>query len=174
MAKFIQKAEESMERRGTGLLSWPYIAGFFDGEGNISLGRQKRCGDDAYSRGALRIHITQAGDRGKRLLDEIAVFLRDAGITARTGVHFKGDDKHQRSYRLRIDGFRGCIPFLTALFPYLHIKKLEAQDVLRYNRLFPTLVGRGHSHTENTLKAWETRRRLYGSIGRKPVIGEVA
>ena len=147
-------------------LTWQYIAGFFDGEGNVHLGRQKNCGDGHYSRGALRIHITQAGERGKKLLQDLKEFLAEKGIRSVVGVHFPGKGKWTRSYRLRVDGFHGCIPVLMAIFPYLHIKKVEVQDILRYNLTFPSLVGRGHSHTDNVLKAWETRRRRYGATGK--------
>lgn len=142
-------------------MTWEYLAGFFDGEGNISLQRQKHNGEGRYSRGSPRISIVQAEERGRKLLEEIAEFIRPYGIPSVVEMHQAGTDKWKKAYHLRVTGFNGVIQFLGHLFPYLHIKKLEAQDLIRYNCVFPSLKGKGHSHSENTRKSWETRRRLY-------------
>lgn len=52
-------------------MNWPYIAGFFDGEGHVT-----------FSKGRLQAGITQAGDIGYQVLGEIQVFLLGSGITS--------------------------------------------------------------------------------------------
>lgn len=145
-------------------MSWEYIAGFFDGEGHVSLNRQQKNGEGQFSRGNPRVTLVQAHERGKNLLEEISLFLTENAITSVVEIHDDGEHR-SKCYRLRITGFRGVVPFLTAVFPYLRIKKLEAQDILRYDLVFPTLVGKGHSHRSNVLKAWVTRRARYGTNG---------
>jgi hypothetical protein len=148
-------------------MSWEYIAGFFDGEGHVSLSRQQKNGENQFSRGNPRVTLVQAHERGRHLLEEISSFLRDESITSVIEIHHEGDERCSRAYRLRVTGFRGIVPFLNGVFPYLRIKKIEAQDMLRYDQIFPTLVGRGHSHRSNVLRAWETRRKRYGNNGYK-------
>jgi len=148
-------------------MNWSYIAGFFDGEGYIGLGRQKHCGEGRYSRGAVRITITQTRDRGRILLEEISEFMSEFGITSNISVKDHENIKWACTYKLRMEGFPNCSKFISSVFPHLRIKKVEAQDMWRYNRAFPSLVGKGHSHADNVRKAWITRRRLYGQNGRK-------
>lgn len=148
-------------------MSWEYIAGFFDGEGHVGLGRQKHCGEGRFSRGSPRVTMVQAHDRGRQLLEEISEFLVGHGIRSIVEIHQEAQGKISESYHLRITGFNGVLSFLGAVFPFLRIKKTEAQDLIRYNKAFPSLVGKGHSHSDNTRKAWITRRRLYMNGYRK-------
>ncbi len=149
------------------MISWAYIAGFFDGEGHVSLGRQKNCGEGQFSRGSPRVTIVQSRERGRVLLESIAGILAGHSIRSAVDVHREAGDRNSVTYRLRITGFNSVIRFLRLVFPYLHIKKIEAQDIIRYDKVFPTLIGRGHSHSDNTRKAWVTRRERYGYCGRK-------
>jgi hypothetical protein len=146
-------------------MSWEYVAGFFDGEGHVGLTRQKRCGEGQYSRGSIRATMVQSLERGRVLLEEIRRFLAKQGICSAVGIHAGGGVNTRRCYHVRITGFRSVVPFLRGIFPFLRIKKLEAQDFIRYDKAFPSLVGKGHSHTDNVKKSWESRRRLYGGNG---------
>lgn len=145
------------------MLSWQYIAGFFDGEGHVGLGRQQANGDGRYSRGSPRLTMVQAGARGERLLLEIQAFLRAHEIPCVVEEHNRTSRRpnDQVSYHIRITGFNGVNRALGFMFPFLHIKKVEAQDIIRYSKVFPSLKGRGHSHSDNTRKAWVTRRERY-------------
>jgi hypothetical protein len=152
-------------------MSWEYIAGFFDGEGHVGLGRQKRCGDGHFSRGSPRVTMVQGLERGRTLLEEIQAFLASRGINSVVQVHSEGSAHERRSYRLRITGFRGVTHFLLCVFPYLRIKKVEAQDLIRYATVFPSLAGKGHSHADNVRSAWRTRRSRYGPSGYRRTSG---
>ena len=115
------------------MLSWQYIAGFFDGEGHI-------CFHDGSvaRRGALYCTIVQTKDEGLWLLDDISEFLRGYGITSK--VHSNGaptSDKHAQCYRIDILGWDNSVKFLSHMMPYLRIKKLKAQDVIRYHKVYP-------------------------------------
>lgn len=115
-------------------MSWPYIAGFFDGEGSIGVA--------AHATGRKAgIYIAQSGRMGQITLIEIQVFLKSQGIdsavfqTGKAGV----SKRTKPSYRLAVNGFTGTTKFLKAVLPYIRIKRSQAQDVLRYNVLFPNL-----------------------------------
>lgn len=148
-------------------MTWEYIAGFFDGEGHCSLSSQKLNGEGHFTRGNPRVTIVQSLERGRALFEEIQEFLSDRSITSVIEVHNEGDDRCRKSYRLRVTGFKGVVAFLSGVFPYLRIKKVEAQDLLRYDKAFPTLIGKGHSHSDNVRSAWVTRRLRYGGSGYK-------
>jgi hypothetical protein len=117
------------------VMSWQYIAGFFDGEGSIATGA-------GYNSRRVGIYIAQSGDRGLWVLTEIQKFLADCGIKSSvfaTGKIGKNGMTKQ-AYRLGVCGFISARDFLVAVFPYLYIKKTFAQDVLRYDKLFPSLM----------------------------------
>ncbi len=117
------------------MMSWQYIAGFFDGEGNVILFQTTDS-----PRLSPRITITQFKDRGGKLLDEIRAFLADSGIKCNTPYHLNrtGNDDH----RLVITGRSNVEGFIKGVFPYLHIKKVECQDCLRWLILHPIIPQR--------------------------------
>jgi hypothetical protein len=108
-------------------LSWEYVAGFFDGEGNI------------YNRLPTRIlvSVAQSGNRGKVLLEELQLLLDKEGI--RSSLYKMKTHRFgaldcwvvATSYR------DGAQRWLELMLPYLRIKKTEAQDTLRYLKIFP-------------------------------------
>jgi len=132
------------------MITWPYIAGFFDGEGNINL--------PLYGRGSgsPRIAIDQTRERGRVLLEGIRSFLDANGIplSAVYVCRRKVPEKHAEHWTLRIQQRESSIAFLEAVLPYLHIKKTEAQDIVRFSRLYPRLSGR-----LNAMLTWESIRR---------------
>lgn len=116
------------------VMSWQYIAGFFDGEGSIGTG--------VHSTGRqATAYIAQSGPVGLLTLRRISEFLTENGI--KNSVFESGKaGKHLRtmpSYRLALCGYTSVVKFLTALFPYLYIKKTFAQDILRYHKLYPSI-----------------------------------
>lgn len=112
-------------------MNWNYLAGFFDGEGCIYF----RVG--AWNK---KIHITQKGERGRKVLSEIQDFLQEHGIksqlTLRSGTDY---------WMLWLCAQKDMTNFLYGVFPYLRVKKLEAQDLLRYFKLYPSIVGLVHT-----------------------------
>lgn len=146
-----------------GRITWPYLAGFFDGEGHIAISRQMKSGDGHYTRGTARISIVQAGERGHVMLRDVQLFLKQHGIPSTIKVHNRTSrlPHHQISYDINVSGFKSVVAMAKNMMPYLIIKKSEAQDLIRFQIIYPSLVGRGHSHSDNVKKAWETRRERY-------------
>jgi len=131
------------------VINWAYIAGFFDGEGNIAIKRHSR----NWGYGFPLCRTVQAGDRGFRILTKIKDFLEVEEIRSRISVKRDSAHIHQDCYDLSIDGWLGVNKFLTFLLPYLEVKRTEAQDILRYRRLYPRPPQR-----DALLKGWVTRR----------------
>lgn len=113
-------------------MNWSYVAGFFDGEGNIHMSFGGRC--------KTRIAIYQSGERGLVILKEIARFLAEEDmIESRIVTSDRSSKGWKEMHQLAITQ-RDCVRcFLSWILPYLRIKKVEAQDVLRYFRIYPQL-----------------------------------
>lgn len=122
-------------------LTWPYIAGFFDGEGYVT-----------FSKNRLQAGITQAGDAGLLLLNDIKEFLSHSGILC--SLHQKAQvHNHRKCYQLSFSRLQ-VEHFLKQVFPYLRIKKVVSQDVLRYRTLYPNLM------TSPMTRNWRGRDRI--------------
>jgi hypothetical protein len=123
---------------------WPYLAGFFDGEGNISVLAP-----------APTVTIAQSGEGGKVLIESLAVAIK-AELDRRKlrgSIHviaWRPNPKNTRSlaktpknalvsYRLSIT-HRDAVGFvLSSMLPFLKMKKVAAQDLLRFFRIFPKM-----------------------------------
>lgn len=116
------------------MLSWPYIAGFFDGEGNICVYARNR----GLSGGMPKASLCQTGRRGLNLLTAISNFLLAAGIPSNiyTISTAKYNPRATTCYSLCITGTDNVCTFAKRIIPYLHIKKAEAQDVVRYMSIY--------------------------------------
>jgi len=116
------------------VMNWAYIAGFFDGEGSVGT-----C--PATSGRHASVYIAQSGARGLLVLEEIREFI--SGWKIKSSVFCTGKaTQHMRtmpSYRLGICGFTSTVAFLRIVFPYLRIKKAAAQDLIRYDKMFPSV-----------------------------------
>jgi hypothetical protein len=128
------------------VMSWQYIAGFFDGEGSMGINVGGR---------RLGVYIAQSGPLGLLLLGRIRSFLDEQGV--KSSVYETGKaGKHRRtmpSYRIGMCGFDSALRFITCVFPYLYIKKSYAQDVIRYNILYPSL------NTSPLASAWRREKQ---------------
>jgi LAGLIDADG-like domain len=105
------------------MINWAYIAGFFDGEGHI---RQDQ------------LQISQSRDRGLLMLSRVKDWLANEGI--HSGVQsnpYIRKGQTDLSHYLYITNRDNIEKFLNGVLPYLEIKRTEAQDTLRYFRLFP-------------------------------------
>lgn len=119
-------------------MSWEYIAGFFDGEGNVSY-----FGEKAFS----TINISQSRDRGFRVLSLIKEFLETQGIKAQVysydAIKFYGqrgvDGNYASVHRLHVIGREAVVSFMEGVLPFLHVKQIEVQDCLRYQKIYPSL-----------------------------------
>lgn len=120
------------------MITWAYLAGFFDGEG---------CVNYAHSGGVrsyrIRLTFSQAFPRGHVLLEQIKDFLKQEGC--RVGnISTSGYQKEisKQGWQLQITERASTQLIMKAMFPYLHIKKVEVQDALRRQTLYPTFKGR--------------------------------
>ena len=113
-------------------LSWPYIAGFFDGEGCIFFGE------------SIQVVFSQSGLVGYEVLVSIQQFLKDNNINSILRTSVDNRYNHQpRRYSLCIKCNRDNVRlFLQKIIPFVHIKRTKAQDVLRFITLFPRRGGR--------------------------------
>ena len=112
----------------------PYIAGFFDGEGCISI--QKHHGNGAY---VLWVSITNTSPEPLRLMKE------------HWGGHFvliRRHDPQSNIYRLYLSTRRAAT-FIEDVLPYLIIKKPQAELALEYvthvddcNRMYRHIKGK--------------------------------
>src|ERR1700674_4526865 len=117
---------------------WAYIAGFTDGEGNIAMGG---------SRGMRpNIQIGQSGDVGKKILTTLSEFMSLHGISApvykRKGIGGGVVDKrsgksYQDAWVIVIFRKQDALKFLIAILPYLQVKRVLAQNLLRFFTLYP-------------------------------------
>lgn len=115
-------------------LNWDYITGFFEGEGCVTThANQARRGSVGS-----RVIISQAGDQGRKLLEEIQRFLSDHGI--RAYLHSRRGSR-QKQWNLDICDRKGVVTFLRQVFPLLRVKKLIAQDTIRFFTVFPSIKG---------------------------------
>jgi hypothetical protein len=117
------------------MLSWQYIAGFFDGEGSVMVSS-----NTTYSF-TPHLSVCQSGERGRILLLAIKDFLEREGIKTNrlydTSRNPAQDKKWKTLYSLRCSESGSVKIMLQKMFPYLHIKKVESQDMLRMLTLFP-------------------------------------
>ena len=112
-----------LENKGLMNIDWQYIAGFFDGEGNISFSR--------HGCGSINVNIYQ---KRRNVLDIIVNFLQQHNI----GATIYTDKRNQCTLRV-IGGNKASLQFLKSIMPWLIVKKLEAQDIIRFFTLFPRM-----------------------------------
>jgi intein/homing endonuclease len=118
-------------------MTWEYLAGFFDGEGCLQTTALRR----PY------LSVAQSQPRGRQLLEEIKQFLVEQGVTPTkiASVGYTRSKRRHRTQRVRhmhylvITRRQDVALICRGMFPYLRIKKIEAQDTLRFVTLFPLL-----------------------------------
>src|SRR6266576_1708604 len=110
-------------------MNWSYIAGFFDGEGNTGT---------PLCHSSILLNITQSGDKGKLLLDEIKEYLLTFGIIAKVRPRTPIPNRKQ-CYMLWVRPSTSLL-FLRAVLPYLRIKRTIAQDLIRFKLLYPSIT----------------------------------
>jgi hypothetical protein len=118
-------------------MNWCYMAGFFDGEGTVQpKGQHNGC--------SLQL-IASMVQVERKVLDDIAEFLAAHGIASTIRTELRNNPKWRTCYRLDIKGRRESVcDFLRSMLPFLIVKKVIAQDCLRYAKLFPSRAGMAH------------------------------
>jgi hypothetical protein len=95
-----------------------YVAGFFDGEGCISIHRQI----NKYLGYYFRVIIGQSGDRGEQICEWLKANF--GGV-----VHIK-----KQSWTWEMSSCQAC-EFLKQIYPYLKIKKDRADIVFEFQKI---------------------------------------
>ena len=101
-------------------MAWAWVAGFFDGEGSISLYIRK-CSID------LQVIFTQAY---KALLDELSFFLTHD--QAALGIRMAIKDKRNSAYSLYVSSNHDVCTVLTRMLPHLRLKQIQAKATIDY------------------------------------------
>ena len=109
-------------------LSWQYIAGFFDGEGCITTSTGM----------SIRVTIAQTGDKGLKILTLIQDYVALRGIKAKVNSKRVYSERHSPSWSLVMSETTSCIAFLQGVIPYLHVKKVLAEDKVRFLTWYAT------------------------------------
>ena len=100
-------------------MDWPYIAGFFDGEGCVSIG----------SNGRPVCTIAQTNGTHS-IIEKLQAFLSSQGILASISDYVKKNPKHKPSKTLLICSSFGVFDFLTNVLPFLIVKREKAESAL--------------------------------------------
>jgi len=158
-----------------GQLGLAYVAGFFDGEGCVrTYARHSR-----FTGCHSRIQISQSGDRGKSVLLEISEFLSTYGIVSQVNGHEYKNPKYLKGWCLQISRIECVKAFIRLMLPYLHVKKVESQDVLRFLSIYGAVgrksaalrillkdawmrPGARDKHIRGAYAGWEKRRNVGG------------
>ena len=110
-------------------MTWQYIAGFFDGEGNVNT---------SASRGrswAVRIVQTETN-----VLNRIAKFLEEHNIESHLYHSYKASQYKKANkdlWCLQLTGESNVNQFLAGVLPFLIVKKPLAQDIIRFFKIYP-------------------------------------
>lgn len=108
-------------------MSWAYIAGFFDGEGTVTV-RQG--------------HVT-IFQKEKRVLEKIQKFLAEQGVYST--LHHRQDRKHNNlgyvlaQWQLCVRRRQSVRMFLGGIRPYAIVKKQRIEDLWRFLTIYPGL-----------------------------------
>jgi len=90
-------------------MNWEYIAGFFDGEGSISIVNKKYC----------NWRLSQ-GIKQNNVLFQIQIFLNTQNIKSHLYIY---PTKANKMTYLHITNHKNVLKILKNLYPYLIVKK---------------------------------------------------
>lgn len=118
-------------------MSWQYVAGFFDGEGSVGLYQTGGLGN---SRFGLSIGQSERNG-GYEVLCEIRDFLIEHGVTTKSiAKSCTSGRRGNPMFTLQLNKLESVRLFLAGTFPYLRVKKVVAQDILRYMKMYPSML----------------------------------
>lgn len=122
-------------------LSWQYVAGFFDGEGCITMPLSRYGESNKFGGIQPYIQMAQAGEIGRVITHEIRDWLSLQNIKADVQYRRSKKKGHKDSWTLRIRGRKWSCAFLTKIMPFVIVKRTVCQDFWRFMELYPSLLG---------------------------------
>jgi hypothetical protein len=135
------------------MLSLPYIAGFFDGEGCVSLcycRRRKRKSMDGHVMG-FRLIVGVSNTDPAPLLILQSMYGGDLNVSNRKNAN----PNHKRVYAWKVTGRDTMKIFLSSIEPYSLVKRDQIQIALTY---LATVMEPGQRLQQ---AAWDVRRECY-------------
>jgi hypothetical protein len=117
-----------------------YLAGFFDGEGNISVNKRKPTYRNPWGQYALQLTVVQVSDV------PLIIFQKCGGRIRQ---------RKDGAYTWQING-KKALDFLALIYPYLLLKKQQAQAAMDFQRL---IIGRGGRGRGISLSPAEVKER---------------
>ena len=139
---------------------WPYLAGFFDGEGSITSAGY-------YGRVALGLQITIA-QKPREVLDVVVQRLAARDIKATV---YGGTENRKHIHHIVIGGMKSQRRFLEGVLPWLIVKRIIAQDALRILKVFPSLGNKPAIEAARKVRAQRTTCRYGHPLTQRPPHG---
>lgn len=134
-------------------LAW--AAGFMDGEGCISIARQKYSDPARRDTFRLRVDITQ------NHLKVLRYFEKAVGVQGRLYEVKRSGSQNRDSYHLGYDGDR-AFEVIERLLPFLQRKQHEAEAVLEFRRTCE--LNRHFGPKGCPPRIWALRERFYRKL----------
>ena len=135
-------------------MNWDYLAGFFDGEGYVTISEKFR-----WSDGCPHI-FAGLSQKNVAVLNEIRNFLRSQGILVRQPYYHpprktnvsKNEEQYDL-YDMKIGKRRHVLAFLKGVHPHLIVKKDLATKALSFLERAPRLIEPKHVLGQQRLEA---------------------
>jgi intein/homing endonuclease len=146
-------------------MNWNYIAGFFDGEGNIVAKlRKQQTKKKAYH--VVRIAFTQ---NNKQVLDQIKTFLEKKGIKHIQFYLRKFSEKYENqsdNWYMYLGGYVNCKIFLEKIRDKVIVKREECLKALAFLKEFKNYRFRD-SLPKKEIETLRRKGMSYEEIGEK-------
>jgi hypothetical protein len=121
-------------------MTWQYVAGFFDGEGNINCEVRK---GTSHRKFELKWYQTT-----REVLDAIGVFLAEEGIKSNV-FEFRAGVRKVRCYCLSVASCADVYRALDSMYPYMVVKRTKAEEIMEVieHRVVEAQAGRLTHHS---------------------------
>lgn len=129
-----------------------YVAGFFDGEGNVSLQVCKHSSVNIGYKPQPVCGVTQRGD-SEGLIEKYKTYCDSIGCNA--GIS-KNDSNNKVD--IRVYGFGNVEVFLSSIIGHLTVKERQADIML--NQIVPAMKSGRHKNKVGFLEIMEMKERL--------------
>lgn len=139
------------------MITWGYVAGFFDGDGSLTLFLRKRGKDKGQIEPKLCF-----SNSNREVMVLLKDFLGVGTINLRTSNQKATFFYRKPQYQLHIGGLDDIIRILKHCLPYLIIKREPAKLVLEFCNLRTR-----RRHYPYTTKEYELVERIRAIYGRK-------